>query len=312
MALQRRKTATPVIGFINSQSPAAFKRALIAFHRGLKQIGLIEGRNVDVVHKWADGDQGRLRKHTAELVRRRVDLIAAFGGAGTALAAKAATSEIPILFVSGFDPVKVGLVEPLDKLGRPTGNLTGMHLTTTELGSKRLEVLRELMPAATTIALMVNPKGIVHEVEANAMQNATHSAGLQLHVAKASAKSHFKEVLATSIEAGAAALLVSADPHFTTHRAEFVALAARHKMPTIYPWREYAEAGGLISYGPSLSNAYRQIGVYAGMILDGAKPSDLRVLKPALLELVINLRTAKKLGLEVPPMLLARADEVIE
>jgi putative tryptophan/tyrosine transport system substrate-binding protein len=312
MASRSQKAAKPVIGFLSSQSPDAFKDAMAAFHQGLKQAGYVEGDNVVVEHDWARGQQERLKEQTADLVHRRVNLIAAFGGAGTALMAKSATKEIPILFVSGFDPIKVGLTEKLDELRRPSGNLTGVHVTTTELGSKRLEVLRELMPKVGTIGLLVNPKGVVAEIEAKAMGEATRRAGLQLQLAKASTKDEFNEVFETLANAEANALLISADPYFTTHRKQLVALAARQALPTIYPWREYAAAGGLTSYGPSLSNAYRQVGIYAGMILNGSKPSTLPVLQPTSLELVINLKTARKLGIEVPPLLLTRADEVIE
>jgi putative tryptophan/tyrosine transport system substrate-binding protein len=313
MTLQKSKQAMPVIGFLSSQSPQAFKQALDAFHHGLKQTGYTDGGNITLEHEWARGEQDRLRELTADLVRRQVAVIAAFGGAGTALIAKAATATIPIVFLSGFDPVKLGVIDSLDKDRHPNGNLTGVHLTTTELGSsKRLGALRDLLPAVEKIALLVNSKGIVADIEVSAMENATRAAGLRLHVAKASAKSQFEAVLESLVEAGAQALLLSADPYFTTHRAQLVGLAARHAIPAVYPWREYPAAGGLMSYGPSLPNAYRQIGVYAGMILDGAKPSDLPLLQSTTLEMVINLKTAKKLALEVPPMLLARADEVIE
>ena len=214
--------------------------------------------------------------------------------------------------MSGFDPIKVGNIDALDKLRRPTGNLTGVHLTTTELGSKRLGVLRDLMLKVETIALLVNQRASLQKSKRKPWRTATHSAGLQLHVAKASTTSHFKDVFETAVKAGAGALLLSADPYFTANRKQLVTLAARHRLPTIYPWHQYPTAGGLMSYGPSLTNAYRQIGVYAGMVLKGAKPSDLPLLQSTTLELVINLKAAKKLGLEVPSMLLARADEVIE
>jgi putative tryptophan/tyrosine transport system substrate-binding protein len=312
MARPARTMTMPVIGFLSSQSPEAFKQALAAFHQGLKQTGYVEGENVAVEHDWAMGQQEQLKEQTADLVRRGVALIAAFGGAGTGLMAKAATKDIPIVFTSGFDPIKVGLVDKLDKRGRASGNLTGVHLATTEFGSKRLEALHELMPKAETIALLVNPKGIVHKIETTAMEAAAHSAKLQLHVARASDKSQFKDVFEAAVKAGAGGLLLSADPYFTANRMDLVALAARHAMPAVYPWREYVEVGGLMSYGPNLPNVYRQVGIYAGMILKGAKPAELPVQRSTTFDLVINLKTAKALDLDVPPLLLARADEVLE
>ncbi len=307
-----KKETMPVIGFLSSQSPEAFKQALTAFHHGLKQTGFVEGKNVAVEHDWAMGQPDQLKELTAELVRRRVALIAAFGGAGTGLMAKTATEDIPIVFTSGFDPIKVGLVDKLDKLGRPSGNLTGVHLATTEFGLKRLEALRDLLPDAATIALLVNSNGIVHKIEAEAMEGATRSAKLKLHLAKASSESQFEDVFDGATKAGAGGFLLSADPYFTANRKQLVALAARHAMPAVYPWREYVEAGGLMSYGPNLGNVYRQVGIYAGMILKGAKPAELPVRRSTTFDLVINLKAAKALRLEIPPLLLARADEVLE
>jgi putative ABC transport system substrate-binding protein len=275
----------------------------------LNAAGYVEGQNVLIEYRWADGDFGRVREAAAELVRRRVTLIAATGGTAVAKIVKTATETIPILFVSGFDPVQFGLVA---SLSRPGGNATGLSLHTTELVSKRMELVRELTPKAKKIALLVNPQGVVAKIETKELEEGTARAGLGSLVLHASADNDFESAFASAMEQGAEALLVSADPFFTSNRDRITMLAASHKLPAVYPWREYAAAGGLMSYGPSITNAFEQIGRYAGRILKGAKPADLPVQVPTKFELAINVTTAQALGLSVSPWMLARADEVIQ
>jgi putative ABC transport system substrate-binding protein len=301
----------PVVGFIsssNSESPGTeFARLLTAFRKGLNEHGYVEGQNVGFEYRWAGGQYSRLPALIAELVRHKVGVIAATGGLPSALAAKAATETIPILFVIGSDPVQVGLVS---SLGRPGGNATGVSVFTTELAQKRLEMLHQLVPSATTIAQLVNPKSYGSGKEQ--MEDAARDRGLKLLVLEASVESDFEPTFAIAAQERAEALLVSADPFFTTRHAKIVALAARYGLPAAYPWRQYAEAGGLMSYGPELTWAYHQIGLYAGRILKGAKPSDLPVQLPTKFQLIVNHSTAKALGLELSRILLAQADELIE
>jgi len=304
--------AMRVIGFISSSSNSAppgteFARLLTAFRRGLNERGYVEGQNIAFEYRWAGGRYNQLPELVADLVRRQVGVIAATGGLPSALAAKAATKSIPILFVVGTDPVQVGLVT---SLGRPGGNATGVSVFTTELAQKRLDLLHQLVPSATTIAQLVNPKSSGSGNER--MEDAARDFGLRLLVLEASAESDFEAAFATAAQQRAEALWVTADPFFTTQHAKIVALAARYKLPATYPWRQYAEAGGLMSYGPELTWAYQQIGSYAGRILKGAKPSELPVQLPTKFQLLINHRTAKALGLEISRLLLAQADEVIE
>ena len=304
--------AMRVIGFISSSSNSAppgteFARLLTAFRRGLNERGYVEGQNIAFEYRWAGGRYNQLPELVADLVRRQVGVIAATGGLPSALAAKAATKSIPILFVVGTDPVQVGLVT---SLGRPGGNATGVSVFTTELAQKRLDLLHQLVPSATTIAQLVNPKSSGSGNER--MEDAARDFGLRLLVLEASAESDFEAAFATAAQQRAEALWVTADPFFTTQHAKIVALAARYKLPATYPWRQYAEAGGLMSYGPELTWAYQQIGSYAGRILKGAKPSELPVQLPTKFQLLINHRTAKALGLEISRILLAQADEVIE
>jgi putative ABC transport system substrate-binding protein len=304
-----QSTDVPVIGFLSLGSQHAFAPFLAAFHRGMNAAGYVEGRNVSIEYRWAEGNFDRLREQALELAKRRVALIAASGGTAAAKVAANAAPGIPMLFVSGFDPVQLGLVA---SLSRPGGNATGLSLHTTELVAKRLEFIRELTPKATKVAMLVNPTGVVSEIETKELKDAAQSVGLQTHVLAASAESDFEAVFASAMENGAGALLVSADPFFTSKRTHIVQLAASHALPAVYPWREYPMAGGLMSYGPSITDAYRQIGGYAGRILAGAKPADLPVQVPTTFELVINMKAAQALGIPVSPWLRARADEVIE
>jgi putative ABC transport system substrate-binding protein len=298
----------PVIGFLNSASPGPFARLLAAFLQGLKEGGYVEGQNVTIEYRWAEGQYDRLPALANDLVSRQVSVIAATGGTVSARAAKAATSTIPVLFIGGANPVGEGLVA---SFARPGGNVTGVSTYTSELVPKRLQLLRELVPKASKIATLTNPENIA-DVELQDMQAATGLAGLALLPTKAKAASEFELAFAQAAEQRAEALFVSADPFFTSQRAQLIALAARHSLPTAYPWREYAREGGLMSYGTSLAGTYHQIGQYVARVLKGDKPADLPVQNPKTFELVVNLKTAKALGLSVSKFVIARADEVIE
>ena len=306
LAARAQQPAMPVIGFLNSASPGPFALLLSAFHEGLKDGGYVEGKNVTVEYRWADGQYDRLPALAADLVRRRVTVIAATGGTTTAQAAKAATTTIPILFVAGANPVGDGLVSSFN---RPGGNVTGVSTYTSELVPKRLELLRELVPKATKIAMLVNSENTTDGQDA---QNIMQKVGLPLLVLSARVETEFELEFISATQQGAQALLVSADPFFNSRRTQLVALAARYAVPAAYPWSEYAKAGGLMSYGTSIPGAYRQIGQYVTRILKGAKPADMPVEQPTKFEFVVNLKTAKTLGIDVPTSLLARADEVIE
>jgi putative ABC transport system substrate-binding protein len=299
----------PVIGFLYGGSRDQVTQQLAAFHQGLREAGYVEGRNVAIEYRFAEGQDDRLPTLAAELVRSRVALIVATGGTKSGQSARAETATIPILFVSGLDPVQLGTMTGL-KPG--VGNATGVSLYTTPLAAKRLEFLRDLVPGAAKLALLVNPNGPTAEIETSDIETATRNDGLRLIVLKASAESDFAATFASAAQQGADTLLVSADRFFTSQRAEVVALAARYALRAAYPWPEYVEAGGLMSYGPRLTESYREIGRYAGRILKGAAPADLPIQLPRKFELIINLKTAKTQGLTVPPLLLARADEVIE
>jgi putative tryptophan/tyrosine transport system substrate-binding protein len=299
----------PVIGLLNSASPGPFALLLAAFHQGLKDGGYVEGRNVTIEYRWAEGHYDRLPALAEDLVRRQVTVIAATGGTVTARAAKTATTTIPVLFIGGADPVGEGLVSSFN---RPGGNVTGVSTYTSELGPKRLELLRELVPKATKIAMLVNSENIADRQDAQDMGAAMQAAGLLLLTLRARVETEFESAFVSASQQGVQALLVSADPFFNSRHGQLVALAARYAVPAAYPWSEYAKAGGLMSYGASLPGAYRQIGQYVARILKGDKPAELPVQNPTKFDLLINLKTAKTLGLEIPPTLLARADEVIE
>jgi len=309
LAACAQKSAIPMIGFLGSASPAQSAPFVAAFRKGLNETGYVEGKNVAIEFRWAEGQYDRLPALASELVRRQMAVLVATGGPGAALAAKAATSTIPIVFTTGSDPVQFGLVA---SLGHPGGNATGVTIFTVDLVAKRMELLRELVPKATVIAFISNPNTPYAESEVGKAQEAARSFGQQLHVVRAATAQEIDAAFATLVQLRAGALLIGTDPFFSSRREQFVALAARHAMPAIFDLREFATAGGLLSYGASITEAYRQAGIYTGKILNGAKPADLPVLQPTKLELVINLKTAKTLGLTIPQSLLLRADEVIQ
>ena len=305
----RAQKPMPVIGYLSSGSPESDDFRLIGFRQGLAETGYVEGQNVAIEYRWAPGQYDRLPALAADLVRRQVTVIAAAGIPPT-FAAKAATSRIPIAFLAGVDPVEFGLIASIN---RPGGNITGVAILTAELAAKRLELLHELVPSAAVIALLVNPTDpAATQSETRNLQDAIRSVGLQLHILPASTPVQIDSAFETLVALRAGALVVSTDPLFTNQRAQIVALAARHTVPTIYVWREFAAAGGLMSYGTDLADTYRQAGIFTGKILKGAKPANLPVEQVVKVELVINLKTANALGRTIPPHILARADEVIE
>jgi ABC-type uncharacterized transport system substrate-binding protein len=298
----------PVVGFLSSGSPAPLRQQVAAFREGLKEAGYVEGQNVTVEYGFAEGQLDRFPVLVSDLVRRQVSVLVVTSNTG-ALVAKHATSTIPIVFSVGDDPVASGLVPSLN---RPGGNLTGVYQFTTGLEAKRLGLLHEMVPKATTIAVLVNPNFSGAKTQLHDVQEAAPRLGVQLVVVRANVESDFDAAFATLVQQRAGALLVCASPFFNGRRQQLVVLAARHAVPAIYEWRDFAEAGGLMSYGTILADAYRQAGVYAGRVLKGAKPADLPVVQATRFEFVINRSTAKALGIEVPPTLSARADEVIE
>ena len=304
------QTAIAIIGFLSSRSSGDSEHLVTAFRLGLKETGYVEGDNAVIAFRWAEGRYDRLPAQAAELARQRVAVIVAAGGNVVAFAAKAATSTIPTVFIVGSDPVQDGLVA---SLARPGGNITGVTLITSELGAKRLGLLRELVPSAALIAVLLNPdQARTSQQQSRDIEAAAGAIGQRIVMLSASNDPELETAFATLKQAQAGALVIMPDPFFTTQRERLIALAGRHAIPAVYDSREYASAGGLISYGTRYTDTYRQAGVYTGRILKGTKPADLPVLQPTSFELVINLKTAKALGLEVPPTLLARADEVIE
>jgi ABC-type uncharacterized transport system substrate-binding protein len=304
-----QQPAMPVIGFLNSSSPDAEGDRVRAYRQGLSEAGYVEDRNVTIEYRWADGQNDRLPSMAADLVRRGVNVIVT-GGTPATLAAKAATTTIPIVFILSTDPVEAGLVVSLN---RPGGNLTGVTGLNVELAPKKLELLHELLPSATILALLVNPtNAVAAKNESQAVQAAARTLGLQLHVLHASTERDFDSVFASLVRLRASALLIGSDLFFTSRSKQLAEMTVRHAVPSIYQFREFAAAGGLMSYGGSITDWGHQGGIYTGRILAGAKPADLPVHQATKLELFVNLKTAMALGIEVPPMLLARADEVIE
>jgi putative tryptophan/tyrosine transport system substrate-binding protein len=310
LAARAQQPGMPVIGFLGSASPDAWAGRLLAFRQGLSEIGYVDGKNVAIEYRWAEGQNDRLPAMAADLVRRQVAVIATPGSTPAALAAQAATTTIPIVFSIGGDPVQFGLVASLN---RPGGNLTGGTFLSIEVGPKRLELLHELVPMATVVGLLVNPTNPnLAEPTTKNLRAAAHTLGLQLHILNASTDRDFDTVFATLIQLQLGALVIGADPFFSSRLEQLAALTVRHAVPTVYQSREFTAAGGLMSYGASFTDTFRTAGVYTGRILKGDKPADLPVQQVVKVELIINRKTAKALGLTVPLPLLGRADEVIE
>jgi putative ABC transport system substrate-binding protein len=310
LAARAQQPAMPVIGFLHAGAPEVNANNVRAFRKGLGEAGYVEGRNVSIEFRWAYGDLARYKELAAELVQRQVAIIVTPLGTTAALAAKAATTTIPIVFITGYDPVAAGYVA---SLARPGGNLTGVTSLTAEAGPKRVELLREVVPAANRIALLVNPAaGAMSEVISANLQAAARKLGLQFQVLNASTVGDFDAVFAALAQLPADGLVIGSDPFFNSQSKQLAALTIRYAVPAVYQYREFAAAGGLMSYAGSLTGMYHQVGVYTGRILAGAKPADLPVQQATKVELFINLNTARALRLEIPPTLLVRADEVIE
>jgi putative tryptophan/tyrosine transport system substrate-binding protein len=304
-----QQPAIPVIGYLTSRSAGEMAALVAAFRKGLAEAGYVEGQNVAVEYRWGEGQYDRLPALAADLVQRGVAVLVTTGGEPAALAAKAATSTVPIVFAVGGDPVKTGLVESFN---RPGGNATGVYVLTTAPEAKRLGLLHEMVPGTRVVGILIDPNYQQAETQAQELRDAAGTIGQGLHIANAGSDAELESALETLVRERADALLVSAAPFFDTRRGRIIAFAAEHRMPAIYQFREYVAGGGLMSYGVSLPEGYRQVGLYAGQILKGAKPADLPIVQSIKFEFVINLKTAKTLGIEVPAMLLARADEVIE
>jgi ABC-type uncharacterized transport system substrate-binding protein len=309
LGAQGQQPSVQTIGYLSARAAEVEEEFLTAFRQGLSETGHVEGRNLVIEYRWAEGRYDRLSTLAADLVRRQVSVIATTGGVQPTRAALAATSTIPIVFTSGTDPVKEGLVKSLN---RPGGNATGSHVFTTSLGPKRLELLRELVPRTDTIGFLINPSSEIAEIQVKEIIEAARTFGQRVHVLNASTADEIEKAFVGLVQRGGGALLASADLFFQVQRDQLVALAAHHSLPVMYEWPEFVRAGGLISYSTFRTDAFLQSGVYVGRILNGAKPADLPVVQSTRFELTINLKTAKALGLEVPPTLLARADEVIE
>jgi putative tryptophan/tyrosine transport system substrate-binding protein len=306
LAARAQEHAMPVIGFLSSGTQESDAFRLPAIRRGLNEVGYVVGRNVAIEYRWAENQHERLPKLAMELVHRPVTVILA---RPAALAARVSTATIPILFQVGIDPVTSGLVASIN---RPNGNATGVRLVARELNAKKLELLHELLPTATGIGVLLNPSNPSIETFTSEVMEAASSLKQRIVVLKIGTDYDLDATLANLVEQRVYGLVVTDDPFFTNRRDRIAALAARHRIPAIYPWREYVEAGGLVSYGPSLTDAFRQSGIYVGRVLRGEKPAELPVIMPSKFELVINLKAARGLGLEIPPPLLARANEVIE
>jgi len=297
------------IGYLSARSSSVETPLLAALREGLSETGYVEGKNLAIEYRWAEGRYDRLPALAADLARRQVAVIATSGGPQPARAARAATPTIPIVFLSGSDPVQDGLV---GSLNHPGGNTTGVSVFTTSLGPKRLELLRELLPKTTAIAFLVNPRSQIAEVQVKEVQDAARTIGQPLHVLYAGTESEIDQAFAALVHRRTGALLMSADLFFQVRREQLLTLAARHAIPTMYEWREFVAAGGLISYSTARTEDWRQAGIYVGRILSGAKPAELPIIRSTKFEMVINMKTAKALGLTIPPSLLLRADQVIE
>jgi putative tryptophan/tyrosine transport system substrate-binding protein len=304
-----QRSILPVIGILGAPSAATYVQNVAALHQGLKEIGYVEGTNLTIEYRWADGQYDRLPTLATELVEKGVAIIVTIGGAPSTVAAKKATSTIPIVFTMTADPVQLGLVASLN---RPGGNVTGVAILGVALEAKRLEILHELVPTAKLIAVLVNPKNPQAEIQATELAAASRTAGQEIFLLEASNNREIDVAFEVLADRGAGAVMIGQDTFFTSQPAQFAALAKRYAKPTISPWREHVGAGILISYGASIADGYRQAGVYAGRVLKGEKPADLPILQPTRFEMVINLRTAKELGVAVPPSLLAQSEEVIE
>jgi len=309
LAARAQQPAMPVVGFLSGRSPGEAASAVDAFRQGLGEFGYIEGQNVTIEYRWAEGHYDRLPALAAELVARQVAVIAATGGEASGLAAKAATATIPIVFTMGGDPVELGLVVSLNK---PGGNVTGVTFIVNDIPTKRLGLLRQLVPNATTIAMLVNPNFPATSAEVRDVQAAARTIGLEIDLLPASTSREIDAALATFVRKRPDALFVGGDPFLLGQRDQIASLAARNAVPAIYAQREFVAAGGLISYGANLADGYRQVGIYAARILKGEKPANLPVVQPTKFEMAINVKTAKALGLQIPDKLLALADEVIE
>jgi putative ABC transport system substrate-binding protein len=307
--VRAQQPVMPVIGFMSSRSADESSSVISAFQRGLGEAGFVTGQNVAIEYRWADGDYGRLPKLAADLVNRRVTVLLAAGGPPSALAAKAATSVIPVIFPGADDPVRLGLVASLNK---PGGNVTGMSVFGAELGAKRLALLKEMIPAAGVIAYLANLANPSAELLLNEVRTAAAALRVDLKILNASTEKDLDEAFESLAKLRADGIVVAGEPFFDSERARLVALAAKLAIPASYGFREYVVAGGLMSYGTSITDSYRMAGIYVARVLKGEKPADLPVMQPTKFELVINLKTAKALALSVPPTLLARADEVIE
>jgi putative tryptophan/tyrosine transport system substrate-binding protein len=305
-----QQSAMPVIGFLSNASPQSYEVRLLAFRQGLKETGFVEGQNVAIEYRWADGDNARLPSMATDLVDRKVAVVVSAGGTPSALAARAATATIPIIFALAANPITIGLVP---RLNQPGGNITGVANQNVEIGPKRLEVLRELIPKATTIGILINPTSrsaadlFLHDLEP-----AARAMGMGLHILQASNDTDLEAAFASLPQLRVDALLVSPDVFFNTRSEQLAAFSLQHKVPSIYQYRRFAAAGGLVSYGSDETESYRLIGIYAGRILKGDKPGDLPVQQATKVELIVNLKTAKALGITVPLSLLGRADEIIE
>jgi putative ABC transport system substrate-binding protein len=309
LAVQAQQPGLPVIGFLSTRAPGADAYVLAAFQQGLKEAGYVEGQNVAIQYRFAENQYERLPTLAADLIRHQAAVIAASGGAPAALAAKAATATIPIVFTIGDDPVTLGLVASFN---RPGGNITGVSALSAELGPKRLELLHEMVPAATIIGLLVNPTNPTSENTSRDLQAAARTLGLRLQVLHASDEREIEAAFAALPQLRASGLAIGNDPFFNSRSEQLAGLVLRHAIPTIYQFREFAAAGGLMSYGTSITESYRLAGVYSGRIIKGDKPADLPVQQVTKVELILNLKTAKALGITVPITLLGRADEVIE